>query len=129
MSEDQTEQIAKQHVGEAIVYQNSWEEAVQCKIHEYRYKDCNRYTKQYSMPAVAQRVARLEVLNFLLHNLVNKPIDFQQVDEFIENDMIPSSLRIRLLEMLREYKTQKTVSLWEKEISQANDNRIRLSEY
>lgn len=115
LSEDQTEQIAKQHVGEAIVYQNSWEEAVQCKIHEYRYKDCNRYTKQYSMPAVAQRVARLEVLNFLLHNLVNKPIDFQQVDEFIENDMIPSSLRIRLLEMLREYKTQKTVSLWEKE--------------
>lgn len=115
LSEDQTEQIAKQHVGEAIVYQNSWEEAVQCKIHEYRYKDCNRYTKQYSMPAVAQRVARVEVLNFLLHNLVNKPIDFQQVDEFIENDMIPSSLRIRLLEMLREYKTQKTVSLWEKE--------------
>lgn len=115
LSEDQTEQIAKQHVGEAIVYQNSWEEAVQCKIHEYRYKDCNRYTKQYSMPTVAQRVARVEVLNFLLHNLVNKPIDFQQVDEFIENDMIPSSLRIRLLEMLREYKTQKTVSLWEKE--------------
>lgn len=114
LSEDQTEQIAKQHVGEAIVYQNSWEEAVQCKIHEYRYKDCNRYTKQYSMPTVAQRVARVEVLNFLLHNLVNKPIDFQQVDKFIENDVIPSSLRIRLLEILREYKTQKTVSLWEK---------------
>ena len=114
LSEDQTEQIAKQHVGEAIVYQNSWEEAVQCKIHEYRYKNCNRYTKQYSMPTVAQRVARVEVLNFLLHNLVNKPIDFQQVDKFIENDVIPSSLRIRLLEILREYKTQKTVSLWEK---------------
>ena len=114
LSDNQIEQIAKQNVGEAIVYQNSWEEAVQCKIQEYNYEKDLRYTKQYQMPTIAQRIVRAEVLNFLLYKLVNKKVDFQQVANFVEEDKMPSSLRIRLLEMLREYRDKETVLLWEK---------------
>ena len=114
LSDDQIEQIARQNVGEAIVYQNSWEEAVQCQIQDYKYDvDC-RYTKQYQMPVVSKRIVRAEVLNFLLYKLVNNSVDFQQVAEFAEGDTMPSSLRICLLEMLREYRSKETVLLWEK---------------
>ena len=112
LSDDQIAQIARQKVGEAIVYQNCWEESVQCKILEY--KSDSRYTKQYPMPAKIQRVARAEVLNFLLYKLTNKDIDFQQVAEFVEEDTMPSSLRISLLEMLRQYRDKEIVLLWEK---------------
>ena len=114
LSEDQIEQIARQNVGEAIVYQNSWEEAVQCKIHEYEYDSNSRYVKNYPIPTIVQRVVRAEVLNFLLYKLVNKEVDFQQVAEFVEKDYMPSSLRMSLLDMLRQYRDKETVLLWDK---------------
>lgn len=114
LSDNQIEQIARQNVGEAIVYQNSWEEAVQCQIKEYNFDRNSRYTKHYPIPIIAQRVVRAEILNFLLYKLVRNNVDFQQVAEFVEEDTMPSSLRIRLLEMLREYRDKETVLLWEK---------------
>lgn len=114
LSVDQIEQIARQSVGEAIVYQNSWEEAVHCKINKYQGDNNERYLKQYQMPIIAQRVARAEVLDFLLYKLTNKNIDFQQVAKFIEEDTMPSSMRVCLLELLSEYRETNSVSLWDK---------------
>ena len=114
LTDDQIEQIAKQNVGEAVVYQNSWEEAVQCKIHQYDYDIIKRYTKHYEMPPVSQRVVRAEIINFLLYKLTNNNIDIQQVTECVERDSMPSSLRISLLELLQEYRNEGTVILWEK---------------
>ena len=102
LTDDQIEQIAKQNVGEAVVYQNSWEEAVQCKIHQYDYDIIKRYTKHYEMPPVSQRVVRAEIINFLLYKLTNNTIDIQQVTKCVERDSMPSSLRISLLELLQE---------------------------
>ena len=53
-------------------------------------------------------------MNFLLHSLTNKFVDFQEVAKFVEEDTMPSYMRIYLLELLREYKDTKTVSLWQK---------------
>ena len=114
LTDDQIEQIAKQNVGEAVVYQNSWEEAVQCKIHQYDYDIIKRYTKHYEMPPVSQRVVRAEIINFLLYKLTNNNIDIQQVTKCVERDSMPSSLRISLLELLQEYLNEGTVILWEK---------------
>ena len=114
LSEDQIEQIARQSVGEAIVYQNSWEEAVQCKINKYQSDNNRRYLKQYQMPVIAKRVARAEVLDFLLYKITNKNVDFQQVAGFVEEDTMPSSMRVCLLGLLNEYRETKSVSLWEK---------------
>lgn len=114
LSEDQIEQIARQSVGEAIVYQNSWEEAVQCKINKYQSDNNRRYLKQYQMPVIAKRVARAEVLDFLLYKITNKDVDFQQVAGFVEEDTMPSSMRVCLLGLLNEYRETKSVSLWEK---------------
>ena len=114
LTDDQIEQIAKQNVGEAVVYQNSWEEAVQCKIHQYDYDIIKRYTKHYEMPPVSQRVVRAEIINFLLYKLTNNNIDIQQVTKCVERDSMPSSLRISLLELLQEYRNEGTVILWEK---------------
>ena len=114
LTDDQIEQIAKQNVGEAVVYQNSWEEAVQCKIHQYDYDIIKRYTKHYEMPPVSQRVVRAEIINFLLYKLTNNNIDIQQVTKCVEKDSMPSSLRISLLELLQEYRNEGTVILWEK---------------
>ena len=114
LTDDQIDQIAKQNVGEAVVYQNSWEEAVQCKIHQYDYDIIKRYTKHYEMPPVSQRVVRAEIINFLLYKLTNNNIDIQQVTKCVERDSMPSSLRISLLELLQEYRNEGTVILWEK---------------
>ena len=55
LSDDQINQIARQNVGEAIIYQNSWEQAVQCKIAQYQYDSNCRYTKQYQIPIIVNR--------------------------------------------------------------------------
>ncbi|MGL5981496.1 MAG: ATPase, T2SS/T4P/T4SS family [Phocaeicola sp.] len=114
LTDDQINQIAKLNVGEAIVYQNNWEIAVQCKIDEYKYNKGIIYTSTYPMPKTEDRIARVEIIDFLLAKLTNKDFEFEKVSEFMNHDTMPSSVRISLLSLMTELRETKKLSIWER---------------
>ncbi len=114
LKEEQIEQISRQNVGEAIVYQNSWEEAVQCKVAEYKYDKNSIYDKTYELPFYQKRMLRKPIIDFLLHAYTDNTYDFKEVVDYVEKDTIPSSVRIELLKIVEEYKNNNSLVLWEK---------------
>ena len=114
LTDEQIQQIAKQKVGEAIVYQNSWETAVQCKISEFKYDKDRVYLKSYPISFIKERIVRLDIINFLFFKLTQAEFDIQKVSEYVDNDTMPSSIRINLLDLLIEYRKNKTLSIWER---------------
>ncbi len=93
LNDDQIAEISRQKVGEAIVYQNAWEEAVQCKVDEFKGAGG---TFKFVKTNVAPKVSEEAVLEFLLNGrLING------LENIIKNLKISTSAKIKLVELLK----------------------------
>lgn len=113
LTDEQIEEISKQKQGEAVVYQNTWEEPVQCKISkfedyepDFRYKKATTYTKKTT------RTYSLSIIEFLMYPYLKRNFNIDQIKSIIETDNVPNSVKYSLLLLVDEYKTSGNISLW-----------------
>ena len=97
LTDEQIEEIAKLKRGHAIVYQNSWEEAVQCHIDKY---DSNE--KEYNYTSDQQLFSgNIQLFETLIDSYKNDCIVKQsEMYQLILNSSLKSTLKIELLEDL-----------------------------
>lgn len=113
LSDEQIDEIARQNQGEAIVYQNHWEEPVQCKIdlfneyvEGYVFDKCTPFKKK------ASRGYKVEIVEFLLFPYLGKEFDIDLISDLIDKTEMPTSIRFTLMDLLEEYITTNELKIW-----------------
>lgn len=119
LSDEQIDEIGKQKKGIAIIYQNNWAEAVQCKIRKFEkeektYRQCD--------PTVS-RDLKMGSDEQILMFLINGRLDISK--EYFDEDELKSQIRGRnyqsnkylflLLSLLNEYRQTHQIDLWNDE--------------
>lgn len=113
LSEEQIDEIARQNQGEAIVYQNHWEEPVQCKIDLFEdYVKDYVYCKSTPFNRKIERVYKTEIIEFLLYPYLNRNFDIDSVADLIMETEIPTSIRFTLMDLVEEYRNSNELSIW-----------------
>ena len=121
LKEEQINEIARLPKGVAVIYQNDWIEAVLCKIDkfkdeekEYIYKDEKTYNEKKKINSI--------LINFILNNRLDSPdrINEKEVKDAIENFEGSTQLKIELLSLLKNYKKNGKIKLWEDDIEKEN---------
>ena len=113
LSDEQIDEIARQNQGEAIVYQNHWEEPVQCKINLFEdYVKDFVYSKTSHFCKKSERVYKIEIVEFLLHPYLNKDIDIEFVTTLVTESEMPTAIKFSLLELIEEYQNYKMLNIW-----------------
>lgn len=104
LNDDQINEIGKQKTGQAIVYQNSWEEPVQCQINLFEKQNgVYRFHQAASHQDAASDNDLQEILNFLYSIFNEKPIgvnEFEKIEKNISHCDLQSSLKFKLLSLL-----------------------------
>lgn len=121
LKEEQISEIARLPKGVAVVYQNDWIEAVLCQIDkfngeekEYNYKDEKIYNEKKKINSI--------LINFILNNRLDSPdkINQKEIEDAIENFEGSTQLKIELLSLLKNYKKNGKIKLWEDDIEKEN---------
>ncbi len=113
LNDEQIDEISRQGQGEAIVYQNNWEEPVQCKIDLFEdYQEGYLYSKTTQQSKKPLRVYNVEIVDFLLHPHIKNNIDIDEIVELISNSKMPSSIQFTLMNLVDEYRRTHHVKLW-----------------
>ena len=121
LKEEQINEIARLPKGVAVVYQNDWIEAVLCQINkfdgeekEYIYKDESIYYKNKKINSI--------LINFILNNRLDSPdkIDLKEVEDAIENFEGSTQLKIELILLLKQYRKNGKLKLWQSDEEKAN---------
>lgn len=99
LTDEQIEEIAKLKRGHAIVYQNSWEEAVLCHIDKSNLKD-NTYNYTSDKQIISGNIQLLERLIDCYKN--DSIIQQSDMYQLILNSSLKSTLKIELLEDLSD---------------------------
>lgn len=127
LSDQQIEEISRQKKGQAIVYQNSWEEAVQCKINlaSFESKPYN-LSPQKRLNSLKSSPLSNDILTFLLPPYCSG-FDIDEIKKTIfNNSLLPSSLKYSLLELTKEFESTKNLSLWEENNSKEREELLRI---
>lgn len=123
LNDEQAEEIGKQKQGEAIVYQSVWEEPVQCKISKFEEYDSGFCYDKISKPSKKLKNKRnSEVVKFLLYPYIKEPFNIEKIREHISETALSTSVKYGLYELLTEYESNGSLSLW------VNINIAKLSE-
>ena len=121
LKDEQINEIARLPKGVAVVYQNDWIEAVLCQINkfdgeerEYSYKDEEIYNEKKKINSI--------LINFILNNRLDSPdrINQKEVEDAIENFEGSTQLKIELLSLLKQYKRDGKLKLWENDDEKLN---------
>ncbi|WP_335970672.1 ATP-binding protein [Fusobacterium polymorphum] len=121
LKDEQINEIARLPKGVAVVYQNDWIEAVLCQINkfdgeerEYIYKDEEIYNEKKKINST--------LINFILNNRLDSPdrINQKEVEDAIENFEGSTQLKIELLSLLKQYKREGKLKLWENDDEKLN---------
>ena len=121
LKDEQINEIARLPKGVAVVYQNDWIEAVLCQINkfdgeerEYSYKDEEIYNEKKKINST--------LINFILNNRLDSPdrINQKEVEDAIENFEGSTQLKIELLSLLKQYKREGKLKLWENDDEKLN---------
>ncbi|MST85237.1 ATP-binding protein [Hallella mizrahii] len=112
LSEEQIEEIARQKQGEAIVYQNSWEEPVQCKVDRYVYDEKAYYNKMSAPEKKQIREYHEIVIDFLLYPSIQKPVSRGYLEDVLQKSVMPNSIRFTLLDLYNQYKEEGNLEIW-----------------
>lgn len=113
LSDEQIDEIARQNQGEAIVYQNHWEEPVQCKVDLFEDFDKGFvYVKKSNFSKKPERVYRTEIVEFLLHPYLNKDVDIDSITTILTELEMPMAIKFTLLDFVEEYKSHKELNIW-----------------
>lgn len=116
LTEEQISEISKLKRGEAIVYQNEWEEAVLCKIDEFipqNIKDEKDNSKDNRNNGASNDFSRTDdkeayksVIKFLYQYCSDRTSEIDDVDKLkgaIKDSLLASSLKYALFEMVDNY--------------------------
>ena len=113
LSDEQTNEIARQNQGEAIVYQNHWEEPVQCKVDLFEeYVKGFVYSQTSPFCKKSERVYRTEIVEFLLYPYLKKNIDINFVTTLVTESEMPTAIKFSLLNLVEEYQNYKELNIW-----------------
>lgn len=121
LKEEQINEIARLPKGVAVVYQNDWIEAVLCQINkfdgeekDYHYRDEEIYNKKKKINST--------LINFILNNRLDSPdkIDLKEVEDAIENFEGSTQLKIELILLLKQYRKNGKLKLWQSDEEKAN---------
>lgn len=113
LTDEQIDEIARQNQGEAIVYQNHWEEPVQCKVCLFEdFKKGYVYSKTTNFIKKAERIYKTEIVEFLLHPYLERNIDIELLTTLVSDSEMPMSIKFTLLNFVDELKNSKTLKLW-----------------
>lgn len=121
LKDEQINEIARLPKGVAVAYQNDWIEAVLCQINkfdgeerEYSYKDEEIYNEKKKINST--------LINFILNNRLDSPdrINQKEVEDAIENFEGSTQLKIELLSLLKQYKRDGKLKLWENDDEKLN---------
>lgn len=109
LSNEQIKEIGRQKLGEAIVYQNDWEEPVQCKIIEYKGENIHDYLGMKDNHATRNDFdVKLSLLNFLYSYCNETNIPMEDLDK-LRNDVMESDVlsyvKFSLFKLLEDYET------------------------
>lgn len=113
LTDEQIEEISKQKQGEAIVYQNIWEEPVQCKVSLFEsYQPKFTYSKQTSYINESIRTYDIEIIRFLQYPYIKKNFNLDYIKDSIEKGSMPTSIKYNLLRLVDEYHKNGELTLW-----------------
>ena len=121
LKEEQINEIARLPKGVAVVYQNDWIEAVLCQINkfdgeekDYHYRDEEIYNEKKKINST--------LINFILNNRLDSPdkIDLKEVEDAIENFEGSTQLKIELILLLKQYRKNGKLKLWQSDEEKAN---------
>lgn len=116
LSDEQIEEINKQKVGQAIVYQNDWEEPVQCAIDEFNsYKP---YTSQKDNEVLNEALdfhPNVDIIKFLIAGKLNigPSFDLDSVIENLSKTSMSSITKFAIYQMVDEYNKTGICRIWE----------------
>ena len=114
LKEEQLDEIVKLPKGVAVVYQNNWVEPVLCKIKKYDGEEKEySYTPQDLEQDLTSELNK-KLLEFLLKNRVNNPIDVNvdDISKLLENVDISTKSKLSIERILNEYRRSGKISLW-----------------
>ncbi len=106
LTEDQIEEISRQKVGQAIVYQNNWEQPVQCQINEFKKPETGYTPTRESISPFDNSHSIKQILYFLYaycEGNTNQEINTKELWQEIVNCNIISSVKYSLLQLLNDY--------------------------
>ena len=121
LKEEQINEIARLPKGVAVVYQNDWIEAVLCQINKFdgEEKDCHYRDKEIYNE---KKKINSTLINFILNNRLDSPdkIDLKEVEDAIENFEGSTQLKIELILLLKQYRKNGKLKLWQSDEEKAN---------
>lgn len=107
LKDEQIDEIGRQKVGEAIVYQNDWEAPVQCKIDEYKDHEFEVYKNSPDVRSgLDNNYIQHKVLTFLFDYCNNNQmtsLDTESLRTQIMELNVLSSVKYSLLELLDKF--------------------------
>ncbi len=118
LKDTQLDEIAKLPKGVAVIYQNDWVEPILCMIdkfneedQEYKYSQDKDISETNSLNSI--------VINFIANNRLDNPdiINISEVEKAIEKLECSTKVKIKLYDILKEYKKNNKLSIW-------NDNKF-----
>ena len=115
LSDEQIDEINKQKVGQAIVYQNDWEEPVQCSIDQF--KTSYPYTEQPDQKFLDDSYeyhVSTDLIKFLVAGRLNvgPKFNLSRVIKDIANANVPSTLKFTVCKMIKEFNETGTCKIW-----------------
>lgn len=120
LKDSQVDEIAKLATGVAVTYQNDWEEPVLCKVMQYDGPHMEYDKQTDNLHIVNVRNSLTSIIAFLMGNRIKEGFSEAKVEQFAESIgklSLPTQLRIQLIKLIKEYRANKTVSVW-------NDDRF-----
>lgn len=107
LSDKQIEEIGRQKVGQGIVYQNGWEEAVQCKIKFASINETSFAPQKDELLNATEKTNNETIIRFLF-SCCNESVGFSEFEltkQNILNSKYSSSLKNNLLRVLHNYQS------------------------
>lgn len=116
LSDEQIEEISKQKTGQAIVYQNDWEEAVQCSLTEYKSRNPFIKVTDYEILSSEENRSYInpDVIRFLVAGRLNvRPLfNLNAVQKSLASNRIPSSIKHQISLLVKEFNESGTCRIW-----------------
>lgn len=114
LKDEQINEISKLKNGEAIVYQNDWEEPVICKIDLFQ-SSATDYIPEKTNIFVSNNDVDLDIVKFMVAGRLQSmpPINIEQLEVKILRSSIFSRGKFILLSALKEFEQNGVSSLWE----------------
>ena len=120
LSDKQIEEISRQKVGQAIVFQNNWEEPVQCLVSDFRksHKNCRITPGIFKNPEESNDICSKDYTKIVIKYLYNcchkeLQLDFERNDlkNAIVNSSYSSNLKYSLLRHVNAHSSSNTDEL------------------